>query len=149
MRIFRRVIVAFLVFCLIVSFCGCTSKSDETLIRERMETFEKAYNAGDMEKVLNCFDARTRNTYKAILNIGNSLIGKTGVSIDISDMFSLGIALMDEDDVLEFGDMDIVIRSESSAVVTVTMEYGAESEKSEETVTFSMVKEEDDWYITG
>lgn len=149
MRIFRRVIVAFLVFCLIVSFCGCTSKSDETLIRERMETFAKAYNAGDMEKVLDCFDARTRNAYKAILNIGNSLIGQSGVSIDISDMFSLGVAFMGEGDLLEFRDIDITIQSESSAVVTATMEYGVESEKSEETVTFSMVKEESDWYIAG
>lgn len=130
-------------------FCGCQTKSDETMIRERMAKFTRAYNAGDMEEVLECLDARTRNTYQAMLSIGNTLIGKTGFSIDISDMFSLGVAIMSDEEVIAFGNIEVSLASETKATVNATMEFGADGEKTESDVSFAMVKEDGDWYIAG
>ena len=59
---------------LIVICSGCLGKSDEELIRDRMNTFLTAYNSGDLQGVLQCMDAKTRNTYQSALNIGNVLI---------------------------------------------------------------------------
>lgn len=146
----KKTLAIFLMVCLLVSICGCEALllSDEDMIRNRMDAFTKAYNAGDMEKCLDCLDSKTRNQYSALVNIGNALIGKTGFKIAIADMFALGVALTDEGDVLTFKELDINIQSETSARVKATMVYSENSDEMESTVTFHLVKEDGDWYIT-
>ena len=69
------------------------AKRNEALITERIETFLTAYNAGDMEAVLECLDAKSRNAFQATLNLLGGLAGAaTGVGIDLSDLFSLGVS---------------------------------------------------------
>ena len=145
----KKLLAILLAVSLLVSLCGCGNLflSDEDRIRNRMEAFEKAYNAGDMEKCLECLDSKTRNQYSALVNIGNALIGKTGFKIAIADMFALGVAVMDEGDVLAFENLDITIKSGDTAVVKATMAYTEHSDTTKSTVTFKLVKEDGDGYI--
>ena len=76
----KRGIALLAAVCMLIVICsGCLGKSDEELIRDRMNTFLTAYNSGDLQGVLQCMDAKTRNTYQSALNIGNVLIPR-GVS---------------------------------------------------------------------
>lgn len=132
----------------VAAYHGGFLKSDEQKIEDRMNDFLKSYNAGDMNGVLDSFDAKTRNTYKAAMNVGNSLIGLTGFGIDMSDMFSLGIALS-EGDALQFDDMQITIVSDTKATVRVTFRYQNIQESYTQKAKFTLVKEDNDWYING
>ena len=132
---------------LIVICSGCLGKSDEELIRDRMNAFLTAYNSGDLQGVLHCMDAKTRNTYQSALNIGNVLVGLSGVSIGLEDLFGLGVGLMTEGDLLEFENMEISIRSDTKATVTVTMSYNEPGASYSEDVRFTLVKENGDWFI--
>lgn len=147
----KRIMAAVLLFSvMMVLLSGCLFKSDEEKIRDRMISFQDAYNAGDMEEVLACFDAKTRNTYQSAFNIGNALIGGlTGFSVEIGDMFGLGIAVMAEGDILDFVAMDINIISETKAIVTVTCVYQDRDYSDTGDATFTLVKEKGDWFIKG
>ena len=64
--------------------------TDEELIRERVETFISAYNEGDMDTVLECLDAKSRNAMEAMLKLLGGIAGSyTGFEIDLKDLFSL------------------------------------------------------------
>lgn len=130
-------------------FCGCESKSDEMMIADRMNTFLKAYNTGDLEGALACLDAKTRNTYQAALNVGNQLIGLTGFSADISDLFSLGIGLSGTECALMLENLTITGKSDTQAVVSATLTYQDGQSSYGEEVSFTLVKEDGDWYIRG
>lgn len=144
----KRIISALLILSAIAfSFFGCATKSDETMIEDRMNAFVKAYNAGDMEGILACLDAKTRNTYKAALNVGNTLIGMTGFSVDISDLFSLGIGLVGEGELLTFDNMTISKVSDTQAEISVALYYQDAQSTHSQQFSVAMVKEDGDWYI--
>ncbi|MBO4938704.1 MAG: hypothetical protein J6C98_06870 [Oscillospiraceae bacterium] len=134
---------------LLVSLSACTFKSDEELIEDRMNDFLKAYNSGDMDAVLECLDAKTRNTYKAAINIGSGLVGLTGFNVSIADLFGLGIGVMSDGDVLQLRNMKINISSDTKATVSATMYYEDYEGGYSDDVKFALVKEDGDWYICG
>jgi len=118
-------------------------KTDEELIRERVDTFLTAYNDGDMEEVLNCLDAKTKNTFNALLNVMGGLAGGlTGFNFDLRDLFSLGVAVMDGYS-LRFDISGVEING-SKAVATATMNT---SPTELSTVYISLIYENDAWYI--
>lgn len=114
-----------------------------------MNNFLAAYNSGDMDKVLECLDSKTRNTYTAAMNITGGLIGLTGFEVSISDLFGLGVGIMSDGDVLKLEQMDITIQSDTKATVSTTMHYKDYETSYSETVKFTLVKEDGDWYICG
>lgn len=146
---FQRIIAISIALLLTFSLCGCGFKSDEEMIEDRMNSFQSAYNTGDMEGVLECFDAKTRNTYKSALNVGSALIGITGFNVNMADLFGLGIAVMDEDELLHFDEMEISVISDNRAKVTVTTYYRGDDSGNSSQTTFTLVKESGDWYIAG
>lgn len=144
-RFLAVIMVLFLCFSLL---SACTSpKSDEELIESRINNFIKAYNSGDIDAVLDCLDAKTKNTYKAAMNIGNVLIGKTGFGISLADLFGISIGIMSEDDVLTISNISISISSDTSATVYVTLGYKDKMSDTQEKAFFTMIKEDDDWFI--
>lgn len=146
----KKGISVLLVTIIFISLCsGCESKSNEEMIQDRMNAFLSAYNSGDMQGAISCLDAKTRNTYQAALNIGNSLIGLTGFSVGIEDLFGLGVGLSGNGDVLKLDDMKISIKSDTKATVTATMQYQDLEKSYSQNVSFTLVKENGDWYICG
>lgn len=110
----RRVLSIVMVVCIMmISLTACfAAKSDEELISDRIDSFMKAYNSGDMDGVLDSLSAKTRNTLSSILSIGNSLIGNlTGIGLSLSDMFGLGVGLQ-AGDLLTISDVTVDIQSE-------------------------------------
>lgn len=147
-----NIISVFLIIILTFTFLsGCVGKqtSDSELIQARIDSFLDAYNSGNMDTVLECMDSKTKNTYKSAMNLTNALIGKTGFKIDLSDIFSLSVGLISDDDLLTFDDIDIKIISDDSAEVYGTLSYQDKSKinNSSEKVCFIMKKESSDWFI--
>lgn len=137
-----------LLLCLSLLSACASSKSDEELIESKIHQFLKAYNSGDIDAVLECLDSKTKNTYKAAMNIGNVFIGKkTGYNISLSDLFSLGVGTMSEDDILTISDTTITIVNDTKATVDVTLEYKDKMSDMQEKAFFTMIKEENDWWI--
>ena len=119
-------------------------KTDEQLIRERIDTFLEAYNDGDMEEVLACLDEKTSNTFNALLNVmGGIAGGLTGVDIDLRDLFSLGVAIK-EGDFITLSVSEIKITSPSAVATTTTTLLGGTH-----TIYFVMTYENDGWYISN
>lgn len=96
-----------------------------------------------MDEVLECLDAKTQNAFKASMNIGNMLIGKTGYSVDISDLFGLSSGS------LTLTDRIINMESDTKATVYVTVRYEDKYSNTQEEAFFTMVKEDDDWFINN
>lgn len=140
-----KIFVVFTVVCLcFTSFVACSKpKSDEELITARIDKFVKSYNSGDMDEVLECLDAKTQNAFKASMNIGNMLISKTGYSVDISDLFGLSSGS------LTLTDRIINMESDTKATVYVTVRYEDKYSNTQEEAFFTMVKEDDDWFINN
>lgn len=152
-RWLKKTLITLLILAIIaavVYFSGVW-KSDEVLIRERIESFEKDYNKGDWDDVIENFDGRTRKAYKAIsslfkvsttFSIGDST--KLGLSTDFASLFALGSYATDSDVEIEIERMKI---SGDTATVWIAIRYKSRSITETLRGTFKMVKEGHDWYI--
>lgn len=155
-----RIVCAVVMTCmLVVSLGGCAfiaeflksletePKTDEQLIEERIERFAEVYNNGDYDGVLECLDTKTRNTVSAMMNVGAAILGEFGfdMGISLSDLFSLGVGLIGDDEILTFDIHSIDVQSANLAVVEVTMKSAVGNLS--EAAVFTMRKEDDDWYI--
>ena len=72
MKRFFALILALILLLPCVASCSKEKEevpTTEELIKERIEQFVTAYNDGDMETVLDCLDAKTRNAFQAMLNL--------------------------------------------------------------------------------
>ena len=123
-------------------------KSDETLIRERIEALEDAYNDGDWDGMMECLDGPTQAIMELTMDFADGLIsGAGGFDVSMRDMFSLGGLLLPGDNFrLEIKNIDI---DGDRAVVTVVMYAELDDIKESEEAEFPMVKEDNDWYIGG
>ncbi len=118
--------------------------TNEELIENRITTFVTAYNDGDMEAVLECLDAKTRNAFQAMLNLLGGLAGSAaGFNIDLSDLFSLGVGIT-SDDFMQLEVTDITVIDSANAIATTTMDLTGAGKQ---TIYFIMVYENDGWYI--
>lgn len=122
-----------------------TQPTNEELIAKKINKFLTAYNTGDMDEVLKCLDAKTRNEFQALMNIlGGIAGGLLGFDISLSDFFALGISIAEED-FMKLEITDITIIDASNAVVTTKMDMIGDEEST--TIYFEMVYEDDGWYI--
>lgn len=145
-RKFLAVITVLLLCVSLLSACTLF-KSDEELIESRINSFVKAYNSGDMDEVLKCLDTKTRNACQAAINIGNVFIGKTGYGFQLSDLFGLGASALSEEDLLTLSDITINLVDDTEATVDVTMKYDDTKASTQGSAVFTMIKEDDDWFI--
>ena len=118
--------------------------TNEELIEDRITAFVTAYNDGDMETVLSCLDAKTRNAFQAMLNILGGLAGSAaGFNIDLSDLFSLGVSTT-SGDFMELEITNVTVIDSSNATATTEMFLtGAGTQ----IIYFEMVYENNGWYI--
>jgi len=136
-----------LVIVVALAFSGNIFKSDETLIRDRIQAYEDACNNGDYEAMLECMDSETQALMEGSMSLMDGLFSEgTGLDIGMSDMFGLAGAMGDFYDI-EIVDIEI---DGDYATVTVVMnaevyDYSTSSEEAE----LPMVKEGSDWYIGG
>ncbi len=114
--------------------------TDEELITERIQEFVTAYNNGDMDTVLECFDAKSRSTLKASIDLIRAF---SGGYIDMSALFSLGVNLT-EGEFMKLEISAIKVTDSKNATATATMELQGGGTQ---TLTFEMVFENEGWYI--
>lgn len=122
-------------------------KSDETLIRERIQAYEDACNDGDYEAMLDCMDSETKAMMEGTMSIMDGLFSEgTGMDFGMSDMFGLAGSMGD------FFTVEITSIEIEGEYATVTVIMSADmygySESTEE-AELPMVKEKGDWYIGG
>ncbi len=121
--------------------------TDEQLIEARIDDFAGAYNNGDYDGVLECLDTKTRNTFNAMMNVGEAILGGFGLDmgIGLSDLFSLGIGMIPDDEALTFAIHTIEVNDDNTATVNVNVKsaVGGFTEEGR----FTMKKEDGDWYI--
>ena len=126
------------------------NKTDEEKIEERLNTFVNSYSIGDLNGCISCFDAKGRNAYKGIGNLGSLIGGKIGVfgfnlgGDNISSLFSLGVATQDVKIELKIKSIDI--ESENTADVMTYVTYSDKWIEHSEELPLKMVKENVAWY---
>ena len=158
MKVLKVIVLIMSVILLLNCFVGCSktnsaaikengeqaAPSDETLIKERIQLFLKAYNEGDMETVMSCLDAKSRNAFQAMLNLVGGFAGsKAGFNINLADLFALGVNTTSVD-FMDLKIEEINMSDEKNAVVTTTMNLAGSGKQ---TIYFIMVYENDGWYI--
>ena len=152
----KKVLAYFMTFCIILfSFAGCSLfKSDEELIKNRIEKFSYAYNTGDLNAIIECFDTKSRNKYKAAINIaeniGGAVLGKlskSGLGLNIADLFGFSVGTVSNDDLLNIEIIQINILDEQNASIEVKMGYKDKMSDFSTNAVFTMLKENGDWYI--
>ncbi len=127
-----------------------TNMSDTEMIENRIQLFLDAYNSGDMDGVLDCMDKKTKNLIESSMGITDGILnGLSGMDINMSEIFGLSVGMVSNGDLLNIDDVNINIGSDNAATVSAILTYEDKySGASSETVTFDMVKENDDWYIS-
>lgn len=122
-------------------------KSDETLIRERIQAYEEAVEAGDYEGMLDCMDAATRAITESSMGLMDGLLSDaSGLGIGMTDMFGFASML---GDFLTIDIKDIRIDGDTATVrVEMKISIFGMTQSSEE-ADLPMVKEDGDWYIGG
>lgn len=122
-------------------------KSDETLIRERIQAYEDACNDGDMDAMLDCMDSETKALMEGTIGFMDGLFQEgSGMDFGMSDMFGFAGAMGDFFKV-EITNIEIEGNYATVSVIMSADMYGY-SEETEET-ELPMVKEGGDWYIGG
>lgn len=144
----KRLLLLICIFGMIPTMlCGC--KSDEVKIQERLDAVVFAFNSGDMEGVLDCYDAKTRNVNKAVLGIGDGLLGMGGIDIGFSSLFALTVGLQSEGDIVKVEDVQITINSDGTrAEVSAMVHFDGPGGELDTPIQMTMIKENGDWYIT-
>lgn len=126
-------------------------KSDTDKIKDRAQCFVTAYNAGDIDGIIDCLDSKTRITLKSALGLSNAILGNL-IDIDVSlqDIFGVGIGLTEDDMMTDFELNEVIINSDT-ATAEVSFVYSDEfnsGEKKNEKGIFYFKKENNDWYIS-
>ncbi len=150
----KKILTLTLTLILSVSFlsgCNLLIKSDEELIEERINSFVSAYNSGDADGLLECFDSKTKTTMKSALGIGNSLLGGLiGFDISLSDIFGLGMGITDGDvlTVQEIKDIRVGTDTATADVTIVFSDEWGGSGTTTDDCTFYLKSENGGWYIS-
>ncbi len=140
-RTLAAAVVALLL--LVTQLCACAPKSDEELIRDRIDSFMSDYNDGDLDEALENLTTKTKTATQAILSMAESFGSMLGMEISLSDMFTLGIAITG-DDTLKVTIDSVTIEDETNATADGKLSLGGIEEYD---IRFVMLKEDGDWYI--
>ena len=130
------------ILCLLFS-CGNDKPTDEELIEARIIVFCDSYNDGDWEGVLECLDAKSRNTIEGTLNLVGGILG----GISMSDLFGMSVGFISEGDLLEVEVSEVKLVSDTSAIATVKMKYEDKYSSTSEILYFVMLYEDGGLYI--
>lgn len=152
----KKIIAAILALALVGTGAYFTffDKSDDEKIADRLEAIETAYANGDMDAILDCMDTKSRNAYKGLGSLGSMIGGSVGPfsfnlgGSSISSLFSVTVAV--EDVSIKFTIKNIEYTDKTHATVTADL-WESENYLYDETtqeVTFEMVKEKNDWYLS-
>ena len=118
-------------------------KTDEEKITATIDKFEKEYNDGNFDGVLDCFEPKTRNALKGLFHLLESVAGgKLGVDISLSDLFSIGVAVEDGA-FIDFEIQNIAVNGKKATVTT----YMKLAPAIKETMYIILVDEGDEWLI--
>lgn len=122
-------------------------KSDEQLIRERIEAMETAYNDTDWDGVMDCMDESTRAMMDMVMGFADGLLSDSiGFDIAMSDMFAMSGLVLDGE-FCQIEVLDIQIDGDT-AMVTVRMTMDMYDYSDSQEATLPMIKEGGDWYIS-
>ncbi|MBR1731901.1 MAG: hypothetical protein IJ725_05665 [Ruminococcus sp.] len=152
----KTIIGIFLVVCIIISASGCgLFKSDEQKMQDRILALADAYNAGDVDALIDCFDSKTKSVINGALGIGNAIIGDLfDIDIKVEDVLRLGTGLagLEYGDSLKINSINItkILGSNASAKVELsfTNVYSEDKETTSGTISVGLSKENDDWFIS-
>ena len=148
----RKIIALILCFSFVMlSLFGCM-KSDEKTIEDTIEDFVKAYNAGDMDSVLETFSYKKRTALKSYMELINGIgfgLGGFSAGLDASAIFGISVSsVSDDEDMMELEIIDIdVDEDEEGATVEVEAVFNTKYSEEYYEGEFFMVKEDDEWYI--
>lgn len=149
--IIALLISALVIGSVVIVFCftdlGNIFKSDEQLIRERIQAYEDACNNGDYEGMLDCMDGATRSLMESSMGILDGIFSEgTGLDFGMTDLFGFA-GLMG--DYCNIQITTITIDGDHATVdIIMSMDvYGMEQQSTE--AQLPMVKENGDWYIGG
>ena len=126
------------------------NKTNEEKIEERLNTFANSYSVGDLKGCVSCFDAKSRNAYKALGNLGSLIGGSKGIfsfnlsGDTISSLFSLGTVAGDIKIEVEIKSIDF--ETESTASVIADFKYSDKYVNQLDELTLKMIKENAAWY---
>ena len=126
---------------------GNIFKSDEQLIRERIQAYEDACTHGAYEGMLDCMDGATRSLMESSMGILDGIFSEgTGLDFGMTDLFGFA-GLMG--DYCNIQITNITIDGDHATVdIIMSMDvYGMEQQSTE--AQLPMVKENGDWYIGG
>lgn len=140
------VVMTVVVVVVVVNGGGFTPKTDEELIRERIEAFEEAYNDGDYDGMLDCLDSGMRAATEISMGLMDNLMSDMiGFDIGMSDMFGLAGLMGD------FCDIEIknISINGDTATVDIVMKLNMYGESTSEATTLPMVKQGRKWLIGG
>lgn len=107
---------------------------------------EKAFNDGNINEVMECFDSETRNAYKGADDLFNSFAGFSFSSA--ANVFPFLAEAMGED----LPNMKITVNSiekedSKNCIAHVTVQYSDEMDPEDDTI--EMVKENGKWYVSS
>lgn len=142
-HLFKKVTVVLIVLVVIVVGAGLIfHKSDQQLITDRLNTFTTAYNEGNLDQLIDCFDPKTQNTLKAVSGVAGSLLG-----VNVSDLFGLVMgssSFTGVDTTVNISIHDIQLTGKQRATVDITFICGT---LENENCTLHMMKSGWNWYI--
>ncbi len=156
----RKICLLLSVLLLLGSLVACDRavrvRTDEDMIRDRIDAFLLAYNTGDFDGVLACMDRQSRRRYESMANlisgIGVSVgAGPFGVSgnLNFRDMFGYSVnafsdgELMDAELVRIEPDEQDADRADVYVVLTLKSNFGEVIDRTK----FELRREDGDWYI--
>ena len=139
------VVIATVVICLNL---GNLFKSDETLIRERIQLLEDALNQGDWDGIMDCLDRSGRAAMELTISFSDTLFSEfTGFELNLRDLLALGGIFMEGDE-FHLKVTDIRIDGDR-ATVTVVMSTDMYDLSQSEQYQIPMIKENGNWYVSG
>ena len=150
-RLVMLLVAALVIGSVVIVFCftdlGNIFKSDEQLIRERIQDYEDACNNGDYEGMLDCMDGATRSLMESSMGVLDGIFSEgTGLGFGMTDLFGFA-GMMGDYCNIEITNISI---DGDHAIVDIVMSmniYGMEEQSTE--AQLPMVKEDGDWYIGG
>ena len=122
-------------------------RSNESLIRARIETAEEAMNEFDIEDLLSCASSDSHKRMEEALKIADQAMAQdSGMGMEALMEFAKMLNSNHEMFRLEVNSASI---SGDKAKVNVTMTVSFMGDTESETIVIPMVKERNDWYIGG
>ena len=123
-----------------------TEMTDEEMITDLIQRFEKAFTSGKQEKMLDCMDPAMRAATEASIEEMNAeLAASINLPIKVDSVFGLAKLLGDFCDII-INDIQI---TGDRAIAYVTMNMDFMGETSSDDTEMSLIKIDGEWYLGG